>query len=66
MGPCARRVRTRETVPDVRQRILRDPAASVLDLDHDAAVRRPRPELDQISRFRVLDRVLEQRIQRAA
>ena len=66
--PCAagaRRVGAREAVEDPLERIRRDAATLVLDLDHERRRRRRgSAQLDRVARLGVLHGVLEQRVER--
>ena len=66
VSPASGRVRAAKAFPDVRERVRRDAAAGIDDLDHDVVPVRMGPELDGVSVVGVLDGVLEQCVERTA
>src|SRR5207248_38855 len=59
-----RRVRAREALEDAVERVRRDATAAVRYPDLEQARSRAGLKLDRVRRLRVLDRVLEQRVER--
>ena len=62
----AGRIGAREAVEDPRERVGGDPLARIGDLDRHFPSVGARTQLDLVRRLRVLDRVLEQRVERLA